>query len=558
MSKMIPAGIVTAYGAAVRGGYQGTYEDFCAALGGLTKVLEDFEGFQVEVTTLEPGESATADYSDGVLTLGIPAGETGNGIQDAVLNDDYTLTLNWTNGESDTVGPIRGATGQTPDFEIGTVQTLQPDQPASASITGTPERPVLNLAIPKGDPGQDGASDAGDVTYDPEEAYDEGTAGAELKHLSNAINTKAPVIINTASGDIASFADGADDMPVRKLVGTIEPVQALGTPSPENPLPISGWTGASIRNYDAYYIFKPTNMVPGDVIGTSTLSVKYLGNGEFEATLKNISSVTRTTVIPIEPFVAPSGTRCRLALNNSAIVNGGVEIRYAPNSDYDTWKFTAQNRVSTYGALQGKTINGFRFYANSGASNATIKFKVEFYRTGFHSVPINWNSEAGTIYGGTVTLNQDGSADVVSTMGNIASYNGETLSGAWISSMDVYAEGATPTTGAQVVYKLATPVTYHFSDIGQLKTFLGTNNVWIDTGSITELDYPADTKLYIDGLTEPDEDMIADDVIASGKYFVVNNNLYLSTASIAKGAKIIPGTNCTATNLAEALNALNT
>jgi hypothetical protein len=52
--------------------------------------------------------------------------------------------------------------------------------------------------------------------------------------------------------------------------------------------------------------------------------------------------------------------------------------------------------------------------------------------------------------------------------------------------------------------------------------------------------------------------MIADANIANGKYFVVNNQLYLSTAAIAAGASIVPGTNCTATNLAEALNALST
>ena len=195
MSKMIPAGIVTAYGAAVRGGYLGTYEEFCAALGDLARVLEEFEGFSVSVTTLEPGESAIADYSDGVLSLGIPAGETGNGIASAELNQNYTLTLTWTNGESTTVGPIRGATGQTPDFEIGTVQTLQPDQPASASITGTPEHPVLNLSIPKGDPGQDGASDAGDVTFDPEEDYDDGTVGKALKDELNAISTLDDAVI---------------------------------------------------------------------------------------------------------------------------------------------------------------------------------------------------------------------------------------------------------------------------------------------------------------------------------------------------------------------------
>lgn len=109
----------------------------------------------------------------------------------------------------------------------------------------------------------------------------------------------------------------------------------------------------------------------------------------------------------------------------------------------------------------------------------------------------------------------------------------------------------------QFLFGLNTPLSYHFDNIGQLYTYLGTNNVWIDTGAITECTYPADTKLYVDGLTEPDEDMIADDLIASGKYFTVNNQLYLSTAQIAAGAQIIPGSNCTATSITEALNALN-
>lgn len=59
-----------------------------------------------------------------------------------------------------------------------------------------------------------------------------------------------------------------------------------------------------------------------------------------------------------------------------------------------------------------------------------------------------------TIYGGTV--------DVVTgvgskTWGYIASYNGESLPGEWISDRDVYSAGASPTTGAQVAYQLATP-----------------------------------------------------------------------------------------------------
>lgn len=78
---------------------------------------------------------------------------------------------NWYIGEEDTGKPSRGEkgdpgdkgdpgqTGVTPNIQIGTVQTLDPGQQATASITGTPENPLLNLGIPKGadaDPGSGG------------------------------------------------------------------------------------------------------------------------------------------------------------------------------------------------------------------------------------------------------------------------------------------------------------------------------------------------------------------------------------------------------------------
>lgn len=49
-------------------------------------------------------------------------------------------------------GPA-GQTGATPNIQIGTVQTLDPGQQATASMSGTPENPLLNLGIPKGQPG---------------------------------------------------------------------------------------------------------------------------------------------------------------------------------------------------------------------------------------------------------------------------------------------------------------------------------------------------------------------------------------------------------------------
>ena len=52
--------------------------------------------------------------------------------------------------------------------------------------------------------------------------------------------------------------------------------------------------------------------------------------------------------------------------------------------------------------------------------------------------------------------------------------------------------------------------------------------------------------------------MVANSNIPDATYFLINNTLYKSTAAIASGDPIVPGTNCMVTNLAEALNALNT
>lgn len=57
-----------------------------------------------------------------------------------------------------------GQIGATPNIQIGTVQTLEPEQQATASITGTPENPLLNLGIPKGENGSDGETGATRIT----------------------------------------------------------------------------------------------------------------------------------------------------------------------------------------------------------------------------------------------------------------------------------------------------------------------------------------------------------------------------------------------------------
>ena len=69
----------------------------------------------------------------------------------------------------------------------------------------------------------------GDGALDPDFTATNLTGAAnELKNdVGSAKNTKAPVIVDTASGAIASFPDGADGMPVKDLTVSIDPIQDL-------------------------------------------------------------------------------------------------------------------------------------------------------------------------------------------------------------------------------------------------------------------------------------------------------------------------------------------
>ncbi|MGN1013853.1 MAG: hypothetical protein ACI4PM_00690 [Butyricicoccus sp.] len=76
--------------------------------------------------------------------------------------DGVTPTIgengNWYLGDTDTGKPSQGADGKTPELSIGTVETLEAGSNATASIGGTPENPLLNIGIPKGEDGTNGKS----------------------------------------------------------------------------------------------------------------------------------------------------------------------------------------------------------------------------------------------------------------------------------------------------------------------------------------------------------------------------------------------------------------
>ena len=67
-----------------------------------------------------------------------------------------------------------------------------------------------------------------------------------------------------------------------------------------------------------------------------------------------------------------------------------------------------------------------------------------------------------------------------------------------------------------------------------------------------------EAKAYVNSLTIPEENMIAESDIENNKYFMFGNILYKATAPILTGEQIIIDTNCIKVNLADALNTFQT
>ena len=101
---------------------------------------------------------------------------------------------------------------------------------------------------------------------------------------------------------------------------------------------------------------------------------------------------------------------------------------------------------------------------------------------------VDWTDEAGTVYGGT---DEVVGGVLTDEWAEIPSYNGEAINEPWLSSMDAYTPGATPTTGAQVVYELATPLTYQLTP-QEVELLLGENYLWESSGADLSLTYYAD------------------------------------------------------------------
>ena len=438
----------------------------------------------------------------------------------------------------------------------------------------------------------------------------------DYSELSDDVDDlKGALIVNNASGAIASFPDGGDGFAVRGLKVQIEPIQAgSGDPSPDNVRPISGRTAVTVTR-TGKNLLKNNSLVSKTRNGV-TITVNADGTISLNGTCSSWF---------FEQIYLWNGSE-QLCPPGDYIISGGISNVYISIYLDNNTKVVDYTQIVSdvrFTVPQGRTIKSVRFEisANYSFSNAVMHLMIRpaiisdsvYEPYSGTTYPVTFPSSAGTVYGGTLDVTQgvltvdraivdlgtliwgktstsagsyrfystdiesaissisatSETADLVCTDYAACSFNEANANTNGIyehtnKSIGIYDSSKvsmseedfkTAMSGVQLVYELATPQTYTLTP-RQVTTLLGWNNIWSEADSVS-VEYVADTKLYIEQLTEPDADMIADANITSGSYFMVGNGLYLATANIANGSAIVVGTNCTRTNLAEALNTIN-
>ena len=327
-----------------------------------------------------------------------------------------------------------------------------------------------------------------------------------LEPSPEMLNGKADAITNMASGEIASFPDGADGVPMKSLVVSMQPIQFLH--GYDHPWPAGG--GANKYDMDNWP-YTTTRRFWGTEAPSFVDALNALPAGTYTITAK----------IKIDALTDTSGNRTYGFLCTGVSVDGRETIAtpavgtvvsvsktftlssaQAGTFTHCYWYSGTATSTSDTSTIYDVGINvgsdaTYSPYSNicpiSGLTGLSVYVSPTQDPDDATTYAVDWTSEAGTVYGGTL--------DVVTGVltvdrASISSYAGETLPGAWISDRDVYAPGTSPTTGAQVVYELATPITYQLTP-QEVETLKGQNHVWSDSGDV-DLTYVADTKLYID------------------------------------------------------------
>lgn len=471
--------------------------------------VAEVTGMSAEATTLAAGSDATASYSDGVLSFGIPRGDKGEtgpeGPQgpQGPRGEQGERGPQGERGETGPAGP-QGATG--PQGPQGIQGERGPQGPQGIQGETGPQGPQGETG-PQGPQGEPGV-----VPWD------------------DLLPT------DTASGAIASFPDGTDIVPAISVLDSIEPIQeGSGTPSPTNIRPISGrtevvtskcgvnvwdeeWevgiiysngnegTGVGIRSKN-YMPCKPSATYRGTCL--SSLSGLFLCWYDADKTFISRNPVNNSTA------TAPSNAsffKISTSASDPTTYANDISINY-PSTDtdyhaYNGTQYTTDLGRTVYGGTldvvsgvltvdrASLMIDGSESWAKDSKAGDFDRFYIVQNAikkvSNYSSVMLCDKCETAINY-----------QDYSNVSGNFAvtAYNFTSNPNNWlyVSSKTIDSvvgiKAWLAENPLQVVYELATPQTIQLTpqEVALLK---GQNNLWCDSGEI-EVNYYADIQRYI-------------------------------------------------------------
>lgn len=340
-------------------------------------------------------------------------------------------------------------------------------------------------------------------------------ASERAEELIGSVSTKADAIVKTASGEIASFTDGGDDLPMKSLKVNIVPKQSgSGDPSPSNVRPISGYSDVNVTRCGK-------NLLPNIKYQVNAQNVRIGMENAFEITLPagryTLSySVGRSGIIPY--WQEEGGSVKNFSNGMTLAEESKINVWFHSDStitptDIEWFQLELGSTATTYEPYQGtsypislgQTVYGGTLEVMSGKltiDRILYQFIASQRLTSNISGKYRFRSTTQPPYKTGTTLGDilvDKYPMVMSTLGgdegiSINSstqfffYSEETATmtlqefTSWLESNPI-----------NICYPIGTPTEITLTPT-QVKTLLGNNNIFADSGSV-EVEYRADTTL---------------------------------------------------------------
>lgn len=360
-------------------------------------------------------------------------------------------------GETGPAGPQgeRGEKGEKGD--VGAAGETGPQGP-KGDIGPQGERGKQGIQGEKGEPGKDGVQ----INDDAVNAIDAWSS----KHI---IDTLCPPL--EVSGNPAQCYPVAG-YPLGVKVSWEPTQEGSGEPSPDNVRPISGRENITVARCGENLL----QITPFATVVNKGVTFEYVPDGGIHI-LGTASANIDSPTFPIRHL--PPGHYYGLD-KGTGIAASIVAVRDG--------KYLWLNAKGTFEIVQGDIVKYWYMMTNNGNTANITVYPYIVPGTTAPTVYTPYQGDTlnlqlpGTVYGGTVdTVTGEGEQ----TWGYIASYAGETLPGEWISDRDIYKAGATPSTGAQVVYKLAKPEPFTAEGGQTIPALPGTNTLLTDADTLT-------------------------------------------------------------------------